>query len=40
MHHAHHIPHIDSRLVRQIALTGIVLLVIGGYLFLFLPTVQ
>ena len=40
MHHAHHFPHIDSRLVRQIALMGIVLLVVVGFLFLFLPTVQ
>lgn len=39
MHHAH-IHHIDARLVREIALMGIVLLVIVGFLFLFLPTVQ
>jgi hypothetical protein len=39
MRHAHVHP-IDARHIKEIALMAIVLLVIVGFLFLFLPTVQ
>ncbi len=39
MRHAH-IHHIDFHFVRELVLMTIVLLVVVGFLFLFLPTVQ